>query len=206
MDMTTGEKIKYRRLLLGYTTRELADLIGVSQSNLSKWERGDVKTIKAPMLATLAKVLGVSPLWLMGLEEDPFSIGNVEPVPETKKVPLLGSIACGEPLLAEENREGEVNGPLTADFALRAKGDSMINARILPGDLVFIRRQSDVDSGEIAAVLIDGEATLKRIYKYENRVELRPENPLYKVLQYEGEELRNLRILGKAVSLYSERL
>ena len=96
MDMTTGEKIKYRRLLLGYTTRELADLIGVSQSNLSKWERGDVKTIKAPMLATLAKVLGVSPLWLMGLEEDPFSIGNVEPVPETKKVPLLGSIACGE--------------------------------------------------------------------------------------------------------------
>lgn len=206
MNMTTGEKIKYRRQALGYTVREFADMIGVSHSNLSKWERGDVKTIKAPMLAKIAKILGVDPLWLMGLAEDPFTIENIEPIPESKAVPILGSIACGEPILAEENREGEAQAPVDADFALRAKGDSMINARILPGDLVFIRRQSDVDSGDIAAVLIDGEATLKRVYKYPNRIELRPENPLYKVLEYEGEDLQNLRILGKAVSFYSTRL
>ena len=206
MAMTTGEKIKYRRQALGYTVRDFADKIGASHSNLSKWERGDVKTIKAPMLATIAEALGVSPLWLMGLEDDPVMIENIEPVPAARPAPLLGSIACGSPALAEENWEGSVQSPPDADFVLRAKGDSMINARIFPGDLVFIRRQPDVESGEIAAVLIGGEATLKRVYKYENRVELRPENPLYKVLEYEGRDLENLTILGKAVSFFSTRL
>lgn len=89
-----------------------------------------------------------------------------------------------------------------ADFALRCKGDSMINARIYNGDLVFIHQQSDVDNGEIAAVIIDGEATLKRVYKYENRIELRPENPMFPVLKYEGEQLADLQIIGKAVTFY----
>ena len=175
MDIKMGEKIKMRRLSLGYSLRDLAEKTGSTASSIRKWENGDIASMKTEKLKLLAGALGVDPLWLMGLAEDPFTIENIEPIPESKAVPILGSIACGEPILAEENREGEAQAPVDADFALRAKGDSMINARILPGDLVFIRRQSDVDSGDIAAVLIDGEATLKRVYKYRRSAE--PENP-----------------------------
>ena len=134
-----------------------------------------------------------------------FEIPGIEPLPEFTLVPLLGPIACGEPILADENIEDYVraNTDLRASFALRCKGDSMINARIFDGDIVYIRQQEDVDNGEIAAVLIGDEATLKRVYKYPNRLELRPENPTYAPLNYEGEELRNVRILGKAVAFLS---
>ena len=115
---------------------------------------------------------------------------------------LIRKIASGTPIFAEENVEGyaELDIRVKADFALRCHGDSMINAHIFDGDLVFIRKQPDVENGEIAAVVIDGEATLKRVYKYPNRLELRPENPLFPVMQYEGAELDTIRIIGKAVS------
>lgn len=136
------------------------------------------------------------------------NIKNIEPLPKMKKVPLLGTIACGEPILAEENIEDYLNMPerIKGTFALRCKGDSMINARIFDGDIVYIREQPDVENGEIAAVLIDNEATLKRVYKYENRIELRPENPTFKVMNFENEELNNIRILGKAVGFFSKVL
>lgn len=136
------------------------------------------------------------------------NIKNIEPLPKMKKVPLLGTIACGEPILAEENIEDYINMPerIKGTFALRCKGDSMINARIFDGDIVYIREQPDVENGEIAAVLIDNEATLKRVYKYENRIELRPENPTFKVMNFENEELNNIRILGKAVGFFSKVL
>ncbi len=133
------------------------------------------------------------------------SVKNIIPFPKMKKVPLLGTIACGEPILAEENIESYIDMPeeVRGDYALRCKGDSMINARIFDGDIVFIRQQPDVENGEIAAVLIDDEATLKKVYKYPNRIELRAENPTMKPLEYEGEELNNIRILGKAVYFLS---
>lgn len=136
------------------------------------------------------------------------NVQNIEPLPKMKKVPLLGTIACGEPILAEENIEDYLNMPETVNgtFALRCKGDSMINARIFDGDIVYIREQPDVENGEIAAILIDNEATLKRVYKYENRIELRPENPTFKVMNFENEELNNIRILGKAVGFFSKVL
>lgn len=206
MNISMGERLKMRRLALGLSLRDLASKVDSTASTVRKWETGDISSIKTEKLKKLASVLDCSPLWLMGLEEDPLMTPNVEPIPEGKKIPILGEIACGEPILAEENWAGEVNGPASADFCLRAKGDSMINARIFPGDLVFIKQQSDVENGEIAAVLIDGEATLKRIYKYDGRVELRPENPLYEVIQIEGDAIQDLRIMGKAVSFYSARL
>ena len=134
-----------------------------------------------------------------------YDIPDIMPLPEFTLVPLLGPIACGEPILAEENIEDYVraNTDLHASFALRCKGDSMINARIFDGDIVYIRQQEDVENGEIAAVLIGDEATLKRVYKYQNRLELRPENPTYAPLNFEGEELRNVRIIGKAVAFLS---
>lgn len=132
-------------------------------------------------------------------------IKNIEPIPTMVKVPLLGTIACGEPILAEENIEDYINMPekTKGTFALRCKGDSMINARIFDGDIVYIREQPDVENGEIAAVLIENEATLKRVYKNENSVELRPENPMYKPIVFYYEDINKIKILGKAVGFFS---
>ncbi len=130
---------------------------------------------------------------------------NIIPLPKTKKIPLLGTIACGEPILATENIDKYIEMPesVGGTFALTCKGDSMINARIFDGDIVYIREQPDVENGEIAAVLIDEEATLKRVYKYPSKVVLRPENPMYDDITYANEEMNQIRILGKAVTFMS---
>ena len=132
-------------------------------------------------------------------------IDNIIPLPKTKMVPLVGTIACGTPILAEENIEDMVPMPehINADFALRCKGDSMINARILNNDIVYIRKQETVENGEIAAVLIDNEATLKRFYRYGDTVVLRAENPNCKEFEYKKEQLNEIRIIGKAVYFLS---
>jgi SOS regulatory protein LexA len=131
---------------------------------------------------------------------------NIRPV-ATQRLPILGNIACGEPIFADEDRESyvEVGTELRADFCLRAVGDSMINARILDGDVVFIRQQPTVNNGEIAAVLIGDEATLKRVYYYpeKKKLVLNPENPKHEPLVYVGEELEEIRVLGKAVAFQS---
>ena len=134
---------------------------------------------------------------------------NISPI-STRMVPMLGEIACGQPIYATEER-GEyavANNDLSADFCLRAHGDSMIGARIYDGDIVFIRSQSSVDNGEIAAVIIGDEATLKRVYYYpsEEKLILSPENPRYAPLVYLGAELENIKILGKAVAFQSRIL
>jgi repressor LexA len=121
------------------------------------------------------------------------------------RVPLLGTIACGEPILAEENLEGKVDLPeqIHADFALRCQGDSMINARIFDGDIVYIHQQDTVEDGQIAAVLIEDEATLKRVHFFDDHIVLAPENPTFRPLVYWGEEMNELRILGLAVAFTS---
>lgn len=115
------------------------------------------------------------------------------------------TIAAGQPIFAEEHFESyvEAGANIRADFCLRVKGDSMINARICDEDIVFIRKQPDVNDGEIAAVLIDNEATLKRVYKKKGEIILVAENPAYKPLVYKGEELNEIRILGKAIAFQS---
>ena len=127
---------------------------------------------------------------------------------ETKQFPLLGNIACGEPIFAEQNFEAyvEAGANVHADFCLRAKGDSMIGARIQDGDIVFIKKQEMVDDGEIAAVLIEDEATLKRVYYDQESgvLQLFAENPKYKTMRFTGEELDHIRILGKAVAFQSD--
>ena len=130
---------------------------------------------------------------------------NIIPMPEMRKIPLLGRIACGAPILAEEHIEEYIDIPknIHADFALTCQGDSMINARIFDGDIVYIRQQDTVDSGEIAAVLIDNDATLKRIRIYEDHVSLEPENPQYRPIVLWGEEMNAVRILGKAIAFTS---
>ena len=204
--MAFKEKIKSRRLELGLTLDDVAKIVGVSNATISRWESGVIENQRRDKLVLLAKALQLSPTELIDAPEDAGALpDNILPTPEMRRIPLLGNIACGEPILAEENLDGEVDIPknIRADFALRCKGDSMINARIFDGDLVYIHQQEDVDNGQIAAVLIAEEATLKRVYKYPNRLELRPENPTFPVFQYEGEQLAEVRILGKAVAFTS---
>jgi len=130
---------------------------------------------------------------------------GIEPMSKLVKKPLLGTIACGEPILAVENIEDQLLVPdyIRCDFLLRCKGDSMIGARILDGDIVCIRQQSDVDDGEIAAVLIDGEVTLKRVYKLPGRVQLRAENPTFSPINVFETDNKEVRIIGKAAFFIS---
>ena len=131
---------------------------------------------------------------------------NIKPI-TLKRFPMLGEIACGEPVFAEEDREHYVMADMDidADFCLTAKGDSMINARIYEGDIVFIKEMPIVENGDIAAVIIEDDATLKRVYYYpdDNMLQLVAENPKYKPLIYQNEELNHIRILGKAVYFMS---
>lgn len=195
--------IQRRRKELGLTLEQVGKIVGVSKSTVRKWETGYIKNMKRDKIALLAQALQTSPLEIMGMDNIK-TFDNIMPI-KTYKLPLIGTIACGAPILAEQNIEEYIDTDSTvkADFCLRCKGDSMINVRIFDGDIVYIRQQPDVENGEIAAVCIDDEATLKRVYKYPNRLELRPENPTFPVLNYEGSELENIRIIGKAVAFLS---
>lgn len=210
-------KLKKRRKELGLTLKEVAKAVGVSEGTVSRWESGNIANMGRDKIYSLSKVLALSPTEIMGFEdaaeEQPekirlFSIPNIIPLPSTKEIPLLGTIACGEPILAEENIEDyvKVNKNISAEFALRCKGDSMIDARIRSGDIVYIHQQPDVENGEIAAVLIGNEATLKRVFKYpeKNMLMLRPANSSYEDLIYTGDELNDIRIIGKAVAFLSQ--
>ena len=193
----------------GMTQSELSKHSGVSKSSISRYLSGAWEA-KQDAVYLLAQALDVSEAWLMGYDvpmdrSSPLP-SNIIPIPPASKtIPLLGTIACGVPILAEENLDGEVYLPdfVHADFALRCKGDSMVDARILDGDIVYIRKQPDVENGEIAAVLIEDEATLKRVYKYPGQVVLQPANPKYAPLIYTGESINEMRILGKAVYFVS---
>lgn len=123
------------------------------------------------------------------------------PLPETYRVPLVGRVACGTPITAEQNVEGYVDVPSDrrADFGLLCRGDSMVDAGILDGDIVYVRAQPDVESGQIAVVRIGEEATLKRVYKYPDRVVLQPANANYAPQIYVGEEINQVHIEGRAV-------
>lgn len=184
--------------------------VKLEKNDLSQYVNGKVEPGQEK-LTILGLALNVSEAWLMGYDV-PVSrevgipvASNIMPMPEMRKIPLMGTIACGDPILAEENAEEYIEIPkhIKADFALVCKGDSMINARIYDGDVVYVRQQDMVDNGQIAAVLIDGEATLKRVKIYPDRIILEPENPMYDPFVYRGEEMNNVRILGKAVAFTS---
>lgn len=206
-------KLKELRKANKITQEQLAEIIGVERSSVGKYESPTKPVIPSPDIITrIADYFNVSVDYLLDREvnepnNDFTTYDNIYPI-KKHKIPLLGTIACGEPIFANEDRECyvEVGTDIKADFCLKAQGDSMINARILDGDIVFIREQPMVENGEIAAVIIDNEATLKRVYyeRGENKLMLLPENPKYSPLMYIGEELNNIRILGKAVAFQSD--
>ena len=204
--MTTGERMKQRRKEIGLSAEKVAERLGVSPATIYRYEKGDIEKVPVDILAELAKILQTTPAYLMGWEEKPEPKKptippGFEPMPKMKKIPLIGSIACGEPITAIQNREGEIDAPenMQCDFALRCKGDSMIGAGIHDGDAVYIRIQPEVENGQIAAVRIGDEATLKRVYLHKDYIELRPENPDYESIIRRREEMNDVHIEGRAV-------
>lgn len=207
--MTLGDKIRAAREAAGLTQEELGKKCGTTKQTIYKYEIGKITNIPLDRLEKIADIVGVTTTSLLGWqsEEHPFTPlpSNILPMPEMRKIPLLGTIACGAPVLAEEHIEGQADIPVNihADFALTCKGDSMINARIFDGDIVYIRQQDTVENGEIAAVLIETEATLKRVRLFDDHIPLEPENPMYKPIVFWNEEMNEVRILGKAVAFTS---
>ena len=189
-----GENIKKRRMELDMSVSDLAEKLGKNRATVYRYENGDIENMPSNVLVPIAKALHTTPAALLGIENKSEQESNY-----INKIPLLGKIACGEPITAIENIEEYVCLPdfIKADFALTAQGDSMINVHINDGDIVFIRKQPTVESGEIAAVLIDDEATLKRVSIHGDIIVLSPENPNYPQLVYKSHEVK---ILGKAVN------
>lgn len=204
--MTVGDRIRQVRQEQDVTQQELADYIGVSKQAVYKYENNIVTNIPTDKVDAIAKRLKVSPAYLMGWEEKPEPKKppippGFEPMPKMKKIPLIGSIACGEPITAEQNIEKMVDVPenIRCDFSLTCHGDSMVDAGIHDKDVVYIRIQPEVENGEIAAVRIDGEATLKRVYYNPGTLTLMPANPAYAPMIYTGSQLEEVHIEGKAV-------
>nr|DAW96709.1 MAG TPA: LexA repressor [Bacteriophage sp.] len=203
--MTTGQRMKARRKELGLSAETVAEKLDISPATVYRYEKGDIDKIPGDILQPLASILHTTPAYLMGWEEAPAAGPAIPsgfiPVPEMEKVPLVGAIACGQPILAEENVEEMVDAPAGrgVDFCLICKGDSMIDAGIHDGDIVYIRQQPDVENGEIAAVRIGSEATLKRVYKSAAGVMLAPANAAYTPQMYGPDTLDDIQIEGKAV-------
>lgn len=205
-----SERIKTLRTARNVSQSDLANILGVSRSTVGMYETGK----REPDLATLdaiADFFNVDMDYLTGrsnIERRQVVTPNkvipagFEPMPEMDTVPLIGYIACGNPITAEENVEDIVSVPAMwhANFTLRCEGASM-EPRIQDGDLVAIRQQPEVENGEIAAVRIGDEATLKHVYYYPNYIELRPENPSFESIIKIGPDMNDVHIEGKAVGL-----
>ena len=185
---------------------DLAQKTGIPKSAISQYLSGKVNP-KQDKIFLMAEALGVTEAWLMGVEEENTNSTTATPHPSLtpakyKKFKVLGDIACVQPTEAiqqvEEFIETELN--VHADYVLHCKGDSMINARIFNGDYVFIKEQTEVENGEIAAVEMDGTVTLKRFYRYDEYIELRAENPTYKPIIIHQTDFDSIRVLGKAVA------
>ncbi len=208
--MMIGARLKALRKANRMTLEELALTVGTSKQTIQRYESGVIANIPNDKIIAIATALGTTPSALLGWnDERSFDLSRIKGAsPVTiKKLPILGDISCGRPIYADEIHESyaSADSSLDADFCLRASGDSMTGARIFDGDIVFIRSQNSVDNGEIAAVIINDEATLKRVYYYpdEGKLILSAENPKYAPLVYINEELDSIKILGKAVAFQS---
>lgn len=213
--MITGTRIKSRREELGISAEELGRVIGKAKTTIYRYENGYIEKMPASILEPIAKALLTTPAYLMGWTDDKTikpdvelsKYDNIQPITR-KKFPMLGEIACGKPIFTNEDRESYVlaGTDINADFCLTCRGDSMIGARIHDGDIVFIRRQNMVENGEIAAVIVEDSATLKRVYYYpeQGKLILQAENPKYAPFVYLGEELNEIQILGKAIAFQSD--
>jgi len=199
-----GERLGYLMEEFNLNTYTLAEAVFLAPATISRYVNAKMEP-KRSTVEVLAKYFNVNPAWLMGAEGiERYLEGSKV---EYKRIPVVGTIAAGQPILAQEYIEDYeyVSEYKNVDFCLRVKGDSMINARILDGDLVYIRKQPDIENGEIAAVLIDKQdATLKRVYKLNGSIILRAENPSYQDIIITKKDAKTVHIIGKAICFKSE--
>ena len=212
--MTLRDKLTKLKTENGLTTEALSERSGVPKGTINKLLNGETRNPTAQTLRRLADALGCDLQFLCGNPAEipgVFRFGDTQSPPHPdlmpvhrRKIPLIGAIAAGQPILCEEEIEiTDCADGVHADFALRVSGDSMTGARIHDGDLVFIRLQDDVDDGEIAAVVLNDEATLKRVYHIKNGLQLLPMNPAYAPMIFTFDQCSSIRILGKAVGFQS---
>ncbi len=205
-----AEAMKIREL----TQTDLHQRTGINKSSISTYLRGDYKA-KQDKVDLLSAALRVSPAWLMGfdvpMEQPQAPASTITPkvqnitATEKRMVPVLGSIAAGQPIYADEHIETYVpcDARCHVDFGVMVRGDSMIDVGIEEGDIVFIQCTPDVDDGQIAAVRIDDTATLKRVYHIPGGVRLVSENPNYSPMIFTAENCDAIQILGLAVAKFS---
>lgn len=198
--MSIADNIKRLRLAAELSQVELGKIAGVTDKAVSTWESGQ----KIPRMGAVEKMAAYFGVPKSVILDDapaaPTIPAGFEPLPEMTTIPLIGSIACGTPILAEQNIEARIGVPAAwrADFALTCHGDSMIDAGIRDNDVVYIKIQPRVEDGEIAAVRIGEEATLKRVYYDGSTITLVPANSAYRPKSYSGPELADIQIEGKA--------
>ena len=209
ISMSTGRLIEQRRKALGLTLEELGRRVGVGKSTVRKWETGFIENMRRDKIALLANALQIDASVLLGHD------ATIQPDAAiiTRRIPLVGRIAAGQPITAQEDIEDWliVDERDDVDFALRIKGDSMTGVGIYDGDIIYVRKQPTVNNGEIAVVLIDdgfpdtSEATCKRFYQYGKTVLLRPEshNPENKEREITLGGDINVTIQGKVIFLKS---
>lgn len=205
--MELKDILRIKRTELNLTLEEIGNAVGVSKATVQRWESGEIKNLRRDKIGNLAKILNISPSQLLGdLDEDntnhtDMNLPGIIPLPTGKRVPIIGSIACGTPILAQENIEGylSINPDNSADFCLVCKGDSML-PRCQNGDLVLIRKQPTVENGEIAAVRIGDEATLKKVYRpAPDQLMLIAENSDFPPIVLTKDEINTVSIEGKAI-------
>lgn len=208
---SVGKLIYDRRTELGITQKEVADFVGVSEATVSRWESGHIDNMRRDRIAALSKILRLSPLAIMGIDDTDLStrIPNMVPIDaRTFRVPIVGRVAAGRPIVADEEIVGYeyIDNKYSKDgheyFGLRIVGKSM-EPTIMDGDIVIVRRQNYVENGEIAIVLIDGEeATAKEVKESADGITLIGHNAaVYTPHFYSAQEVKNLpvQIIGRVV-------
>ena len=204
--MNVGQRIKDRRKQLGISAEALAEMIGKSPATVYRYEKGEIKNVDSTVLLPIADALGVTPSYLMGWDDEPPADRPLPPrlrpisSLHRQKVPLIGRVAAGEPIMAEQDLETWVESPVDCDAALEVEveGESM-KPTYLPGDILYIKCVPDVPEGQVAVVLIDDEATIKHVYRRPQGLTLISDNPDFAPILIEAADHEYLRIYGVPV-------
>ena len=208
--MKLGDKLKKVRVDNKMSMEELKNLLNnkydlnISKSMISRWENGKSEPINT-YLSAYAKEFNLDMNNLLDI--DLSEIEGIKLIKKFANVPILGEIACGEPIFCQENYNGyfQIDEDLDKpDFCLRARGDSMIDVGIEDGDLIFMKQTPVIANGKIAAILIDDTVTLKRFYKHDHEIILQPENKSYSPIILRENDGQNIKIIGEMIGMYSK--
>lgn len=197
-----SQRMVYTRKKKNLTLEEVGQALNVHKSAVLRWENGQVRKIKLPIIESLARLYNVNAVWLMGYDVPEGS--SIYGESESYTIPILGCIKAGYDSLAEEN----ILGSITIDkmayknsgehFALKIKGDSM-KPELCQGDIIIVHKQSDFENNDLCIVLINGdEATVKRVKRINNGIILQPANPDYEPLIFTEEDIlsKPVQIIG----------